>query len=305
MRRILFFFGSIGVVVACGTGVTRECRVGADCVSGVCSEDGTCAAGSTGTADPGTPSGPDASPSEAAKADAALPGCVPNFDGTIERKEVPLQAGLKATFRVAADVDVSTAGTTIGGVRTWDFAAATTKDENVLVETLALSGKWYAGKFGGATYATKLRASSPLEGVFEIGAGSVALRGVASPADGLYRTELTNDPPVAVLAFPVTLGKTWTEETTVTGLAQGVFSTYSEKYESNVDAKGTLKTPLGTFEVLRVRVLLTRTVGLLVTRIRTFAFVSECFGTVATVTSRDNESDVEFTRAVELRRIAP
>lgn len=305
MRLLPFFLGSFGLVVACGTDVTRECRVGADCASGVCSEDGVCASGAAASSDPGAPPPASSAPNEAAKADAALPGCVPNFDGMIERKEVPLQAGLKATYRVAADVDVSTAGTTNSGARTWDFSIATTKDENVLVETVALTGKWYAGKFGGATYATKLRASSSLEGVFETGAGSIALRGVASPDDGLYRTELTNDPPVAVLAFPVTLGKTWTEETTVTGLAQGVFSTYSEKYESNVDAKGTLKTPLGTFEVLRVRVLLTRTIGWVPTRIRTFAFVSECFGTVATVTSRDNESDVDFTRAAELRRIAP
>jgi hypothetical protein len=88
-------------------------------------------------------------------------------------------------------------------------------------------------------------------------------------------------------------------------MAQGFFANYTEKYESQIDAAGTLKTPLGTFDVLRVRVLLTRTVGLLVTKLRTFAFVTECYGTIATVTSTENESDVEFTRAAEIRRISP
>ena len=60
-----------------------------------------------------------------------------------------------------------------------------------------------------------------------------------------------------------------------------------------------------TFEVLRVRTELERTVGLLTTTVRTFAFVSECFGTVATVTSEDDEDQVEFSRAAEVRRLAP
>jgi hypothetical protein len=91
----------------------------------------------------------------------------------------------------------------------------------------------------------------------------------------------------------------------VSGVAEGYPDLYTEKYESVVDANGTLETPLGTFDVLRVRVLLTRTIGIVVTTVRTFAFVTECYGTVATVTSEDNEADVEFTHALEIRRIAP
>jgi hypothetical protein len=33
--------------------------------------------------------------------------------------------------------------------------------------------------------------------------------------------------------------------------------------------------------------------------------VSECFGTVAAITSRYNETEVEFTHAAEARRLAP
>ena len=37
--------------------------------------------------------------------------CVPEGDGRIQREEVPFEAGLQATFRVAEDVTVDTAGT--------------------------------------------------------------------------------------------------------------------------------------------------------------------------------------------------
>ena len=94
-------------------------------------------------------------------------------------------------------------------------------------------------------------------------------------------------------------------DSTVSGLATGIYSYYFEDYESQVDAHGELDTPFGTFEVLRVRVVLTRTVGMLVTELRTFAFVSECFGTVANIHSHENEHDQEFTQADEVWRLAP
>ena len=67
---------------------------------------------------------------------------------------------------------------------------------------MALTNKWYAPKYSGATYASKLRTSSDLIGVFETAPATLALRGVVSPADGLYRTELAYDPSVSVLSFP-------------------------------------------------------------------------------------------------------
>jgi hypothetical protein len=108
-----------------------------------------------------------------------------------------------------------------------------------------------------------------------------------------------------VLGFPLKQAASWTSDADVSGTAAGYPSAYHETYDNQVDAAGTLKTPLGTFDVLRVRVLLTRTVGLVQTTTRTFAFVSECYGTVATITSDSNESAVELTHASEVRRIAP
>lgn len=314
MRSVLLAssVSAVVVIVACGDGAVRECRVGADCASGTCTPEGTCAAPSStsGGPAPGDDAGTanaDAAPGDGSVLDgASLPGCTPNKDGLVTRDEVPIQPGLRATYRVAEDVDVSTAGTPRpDGTRLWDYSGALPNDANVLVETMALTGKWYQPKYSGASYAAKLRMSSDLVGVFQTAPGSVALRGVVSPDDGLYRTELAYDPSVSVLAFPLKMDATWTSDTSVSGVATGVPVAYSEKYESQVDAKGDLKTPLGTFSVLRVRTLLTRTVGFSVTKVRTFAFVTECYGTVATVTSQDNEGDVEFTHALEIRRIAP
>jgi hypothetical protein len=80
---------------------------------------------------------------------------------------------------------------------------------------------------------------------------------------------------------------------------------YTEKYQSSVDAHGTLKAPFGDFSVLRTRVVLTRTVGLLTTVIRSYLFGAECFGTVASMQGLDNEPNAEISKAAEVRRLAP
>ena len=301
---------AVVAIGACGEDEARECRVGADCASGQCAVDGRCLpvgpdGGDAGTSDGATDATNDAPSDGPSSTDAALPGCTPNKDGTITREEIPIKPGLKATYRVALDETVSTAGTQAGEGRVWDFSIAFTSDTNVIVETQALAGKWFAADFPTATYASKLREGSDLLGVFETKPASFVLLGVASSTDGFGSTKLKNDPPVDVLQFPLKLGATWTIDTSVSGTLSGVPGVYTEKYVSKVDAKGTLKTPLGTFDVLRVGTMLTRTQALLVTTVRSFAFVTECYGTVATVASQNNETEPEFTRAAELRRIAP
>jgi hypothetical protein len=305
---------------ACADTPTRECRVGADCATGICGDDGQCVREGTPGLDSGVtsdaPSSSDGA-TDAPTGDSSLPGCVPNKDGTISSAEVPIAAGLHATYKIGTNENgVLTAGVTsgdAGGKRTWDFSAALASDQSVIVETQALTGKWYATKYPGATYASKLSVSKDLLGVFETSPGALLLRGVVSPTEGgASGTSLTYAPSVSVLKFPLTMGATWTTDATASGTAAGVdlaFFPTTEKYESKVDAEGTLKTPLGTFDVLRVAIVLTRkvTTGLVVTPtvVRSFAFVTECYGTVATVTSTDNETNEEFTSASEIRRISP
>ena len=301
---------------ACGSSEGRECRIGADCASGQCTAEGTCVRVQTGTPDADAPSegGPapvDGGLSLDAPYDANLPGCTPNKDGTITRDEVPITAGLQAKYRVGTNEDVSTAGNVRpDGKRDWDYTGALGSDVTALVETLPLAGKWYAAKYPGATYATKLRESTDLLGIFETSPGALLLRGVVSPDDNVFtKTELQNAPGVPALKFPLKMGgEAWSTTVDVSGVAQGVtlFGSYREVYDSVVDAEGDLKTPLGTFKVLRVKTKLVRTIGVLApVTIRSFAFVTECYGTIALVTSADNEANEEFTRAVEIRRIAP
>jgi hypothetical protein len=317
----------VAVVAACGDTPARQCRVGADCASGLCASDGTCATAAVpeGGTDGGGPtddamvsadgSGPETS------SDAAISGCSPNNDGTITREEVPIAAGLHATYKIGSNEDLPAGYVTgvvgAGGKRTWDFSAPLASDVGVLVETQSLKGKYYETTYPNATYATKLSNSSDLLGVFETSPGALLLRGVVSPAmggtNGSNGTQLTYTPGVSILAFPLIINAMWSTDSAATGTAAGIplalAAKTQEKYDSKVDAAGTLKTPLGTFDVLRVQVLLTRTVGTApfttVTTVRTFAFVTECYGTIATVTSSDNETAAEFTHAVEIRRISP
>ena len=65
-------------------------------------------------------------------------------------------------------------------------------------------------------------------------------------------------------------------------------------------------TPYGEFPVLRVATDLTRTSGFTtLATSRTYTWVAECFGPVATATSQDFESSAEFTNIREVRRLAP
>jgi hypothetical protein len=303
---------------ACAETPTRECRVGADCATGICGDDGQCVRDATPGVDSGlasdAPISRDGQTTDAPAGDSSISGCVPNKDGTITAAEAPAAAGLHATYKIGTSENVSTAGVTgAGGKRTWDFSAALASDQTVIVETQALTGKWYETKFPGATYASKLSVSKDLLGIFETSPGALLLRGVVSPTEGgASGTNLTYTPSVSILKFPLTMGSTWTTDATASGTAAGVdlaFFPTTESYVSKVDAEGTLKTPLGTFDVLRVAIVLTRkvTTGLVVTPtvVRSFAFVTECYGTVATVTSADNESNEEFTAAKEIRRLSP
>lgn len=305
------------IFVGCAADGGVQCRVGADCMSGVCQVDGTCAsalpdAGPDGRVpEGGVDDGGDGSMDavDAPLGDARVDAggvCSPNRDGRIDQREIPLRAGLRAIFRSTTNVDVDTRGEVLGdGTRRWDFSGALPRDADVLVETIPLDGAWYADDFTGADYVSRLSQDSDLLGVFEIGADALQLRGVVSPEEGFMRTNLENDPPVDALRFPLELGSTWTSEVAVSGLAQGVFSSYSETYTSRVDAAGTLSSPFGEHSVLRVRTVLERTIGFARTTTVSFSFVSECFGTVATLVGDTGDDGAELDHVAEIRRLAP
>ena len=293
---ICLFFGLLLPLTACGTDPAGQCQIAADCASGSCGADGQC------NTDSPLDAGADADPSDF---DAALSACGSVVDGIITHDELPLAPGKMANFRIATGADFDTAGTEIAGSLTWDLDRPLANDVDTAVLLSATTSAWYAASFPGASYASQLNQSSDLLGVFRLEAGGLFLLGVVSPEGGFTRTELSYSPPVLLMPLPLTEGDTWNTEATVSGLASGVVSGYTESYTGFADKSGTLVSPYGAFRVLRSRMELTRTIGLLVTTTRQYSFVAECAGIVASIVSQDNEQDLDFQSAAEIRRLIP
>lgn len=238
--------------------------------------------------------------------------CQPAGDGVIRRDRVPLETGQSAPFLFGLDVPVNTAGEDIEGVRTWDLSAEGDGDFEEEVILKDPDDFWFGEVFPDATYATALSADDDTDelGVFEVTDDALLLVGLASPDDGLYRTELTYDPPVTVLSFPFEEGDQWEVETEAEGSFGGNhFHSHDEVYETVVDAAGDMITPYGTFPVLRVNTLREQEVWMgglvwVTTEVRTMAFVSECFGTVARIISEEDEEEEEFDHAAEVMRLS-
>jgi len=286
-------------LTGCGGAAANTCSRDEDCASHFCRADGTCAPAVDGG---NAPDGPDATPGP----DGPPVGCTPNHDGTITADELPLAAGQTATFRIATDATIDTAGQLQpDGSHLWSLDQALSNDADRAIALESPTGQWWAADFPDATYATLLSTTQDLRGVFKADAAGLHLLGVVSPSGGATRTELTYDPAVDVLQLPLQTGSKWTSQTTVSGLASGIAAYYTESYDSRVDAVGTVSTPYGDFPVLRVAVDFSQTVGAVITTHKTFAFVSECYGTVATITSKNYETKAEFTSAAEVWRLAP
>jgi hypothetical protein len=318
MVRSNISLGFLAVLaLACGEASSdaAQCESGSDCASGVCNAGRCVVPGNGGSGGGGGEAGGGAAGAAGASASGGSAGaggsggsglCAPNHDGVLTRDETPLAAGLNAKFLVSGPTTVSSAGDVQpDGSRIWDLKLALSGDHLVVVETQKLDGQWFAADYPGATYAARLSESSDWLGVFEVSPVALLLRGVVSPEDGPTKTRLSYAPPVVVLDFPLSEGKTWSTTANVTGLALGVLANYVEKYESSVDAHGTLKAPFGDFPVLRTRVVLTRTVGVMTTTVRSFLFGAECFGTVASIVAKDGVVTTEVSDAAEVRRLSP
>lgn len=295
------------VLVGCAAEATdRQCTTGSQCASGMCSSSGSCLPKSDAALDTATVDAIVEDTAVTDETDAPKVGCSPNKDGVINVEEVPIAPGLKATFRVAENAAFATAGTAKpDGSRKWDLSVPLSGDHDVLVTTRALSGTWYGPKFPGASHSTELSTTSDLLGVFQTTATGLLLVGVVSPNESATKTELKYATPPAALQFPLKVSAAWKVTSNVSGTASGVAALYTETWDSRVDNRGELVTPFGSFDVMRVKTVLTRNVGVTVTITRTYAFVTECYGTIATVTSKPNETQEEFTSAAEVRRLSP
>jgi hypothetical protein len=241
-------------------------------------------------------------------------GCPANLDQAISRNEIFFPPGVDAPFRIARDVSFSTAGSVgTDGVRRWDFTVALAGDQTRRRGFSALDDVWFtdptdsSDAFFGATHSTPVAGSDELLGVYQATDDALLMRGVVSTSGGLGQTRLVYDPPLPVLDFPLTQGAGWSESSSSGGWAAGVYSLYWETVDatSEVDAVGEAMTDVATFNVVRVRTVLVRQSGMLTTTVRSYAFVAECWGTVAWILAHDDESDSEFTAVAEIGRISP
>lgn len=232
--------------------------------------------------------------------------CRGNRDGTIARNEVVFVPGVEVRYRINPPntlARVSPRGADVGGVRTWDFT-----DGSGDLATLTLStsaGQWWLPRFPTAQYASRLDPRSPNLGVYRAGETSVELLGLVGPTESTM-TVVPYEPGVAVLRFPLSLGMTWTaESTTSNAQVEGTPVASRDRYSFNVDARGTVRLPDLTFtDALRVRIELTQQfpAGPGVRKIQ-YLWMVECYGEVARMTSQDGEVDPDFTMAAEFRRL--
>lgn len=272
------------------------CRLHTDCESGICGDDGFCV---EGTAEPSSENDTSEDTGEVDTGDTDENLCVPNHDGVIERDEFPLEVGISVNFLLGIDTPVDLSG------NSWDFSGIMNQDSTVVVTPAPPSDFWFGENAPDSTYVTVLSYSSETYGVFTLTDNALFLDGIASFEDGLFATQLGFDPPVPMLQFPLQEGDSWEVETTVSGLLNGSWTSYSETYTSEIDKAGTLTTPMGEFPVLRLNTGVDRWIGILNTKNRSMGFVAECYGTVATVSSELDETASEFTQAAQILRMTP
>jgi len=171
-----------------------------------------------------------------------------------------------------------------------------------------LAGHWYAGSFPGGQFSVPFDAAGTLHAVYALDATGLRLLGVASAEENpaLGRTLWSYSTPVIVYPLPLEPGMQWQSVGQVrNGLVHGIPYASNDLYVGSDDLVGRLQLPdLSFAQAHRVGTAVTFVplVGLPMSR-RQVSFLFECFGEVARATSRDNETQEDFTQATEVRRL--
>ena len=232
-------------------------------------------------------------------------GCIPNHDAQIERHEYPVDIGIQADFLRSNNTAINLEGTIQNGTYYWDFSSLSGQEQLESIEPRPSSEYWFAADFPSETYVNVLSYENSIYGIFSLTDEALYLHGMASFESGWTETLLSYDPPVRLLQFPLHLNQSWSDESSISGTLDGVWTFYSELYSHQIDETGYLNTPLGEFPVLRINSQISRTIGLLEYSNRSVSFMSECAGAITTIQAELDEADVNFQMAQELLRIAP
>lgn len=242
-----------------------------------------------------------------------LRACMPNNDGVITAAEMPVFLGAAVSYRVNAPdttLDVEPSGSEVAGEWMWDFRnVPNTFPVGVKVEDP--SQYWFFEHFPDAEHASPVSLwDTSLLGVYKDEDGVTQMLGVASKEkNGAVYTLIKYDEPVRLFQFPIQPGAQWSQTVHFSNaVVQGVQNAGTETYSFTVDGRGTMLLPDFTLEnTLRVRLQLSQTFvvaqGKPTTTHIWYMYVHECLGEVARIVSLPDETEKEFTKASEFRRL--
>ncbi|HEY1099090.1 MAG TPA: hypothetical protein VGF99_09175, partial [Myxococcota bacterium] len=233
-----------------------------------------------------------------------------------------LNTSLRMIEATSADEDIAVdvVGSTVDGEKHWDFTGPYEGDANITVQAHELSDDlWFNERVqdleldasAGQIYASLLSADT--WGVFQRTADKLLIHVVAA-VDEDVGNFIAYDPPIQALAYPLSVGTTWSSESTGDGdfEVSGFLSPYcsTDTYTSAVTDRGVVTTPAGDYDVLRVEttqnVVVENCFNPFLTAAVTYKqviFVTACTGAVVTVTSDEGAEDFSFEVASRLRRV--
>ncbi|HAA55812.1 MAG TPA: hypothetical protein DCE42_13705 [Myxococcales bacterium] len=237
--------------------------------------------------------------------------CTPNRDDTIERSELQFRVGTSIIYSEATEdgagkpLTVDMKGKDEGGVTVWDLSGTFPAAKRVVDELLSPKGAWYDSDFPGITYASTLDRSLGALGLYKVASDNVSMHGWVSEKDGDIK--VTYSKPLPLFKFPLKKGLKWTASATASGTFNLAVYNASETYDFEVDGVGKLKTPTGTYPVVRLRLEFSQQQYLPTVWKRTrisYFFLSECLGVIARVDSTLYEKDKDFTEASLVKRLS-
>ncbi|MDF1562094.1 MAG: hypothetical protein P1V51_03575 [Deltaproteobacteria bacterium] len=267
-------------------------------------EDGGTDGGSDGGSDGGTDGGTDGGGS-----------CTIVADGRISAEEAPVVLDLPVKYLEADPADpfpVDLVGADEAGTTVWDLSGAYPGDHAVTIGASALAGHWFEhdfpGPFTGTVLVLPLEGDAGNYGVYERTGDALRLHGVASALPD--ETSIQYEPPIDVIRYPLELGASWSQTTSTLGTFEGLYFQSTDTWALEVEAAGVVDTPAGRFEALRLRTVLEVELPILVWpfsltyRYVRYTFVTPCLGVAAQVASVEDETELLFTQAAELRRFS-
>ena len=238
--------------------------------------------------------------------DAGGIACLPDLDGRLEARELPLAPGATGRYGIRTDVPVDLAGVPLEDERRrWSFPGA---GDELEVTAIDPARRWYAGEFPGADLAI---GDGGLDAIYALDERGLYLLGLASeqpdPPGGV--TLLLHDQPVPLLLFPLERGAAWEVAVGTSGELDGLPFSSTDTYQVSAPERGEVELPGGLVveDALRVdlQVEIAPAAGGQPTSRRQTSFYFECAGEIARAVSRPDETERNFERASELRLLAP